>query len=67
MRDYILVALKRLDGDRCKMCSKVCESYDIHHETYSPENTIYDLCLLCKPCHKSITDFRPLHPRNQYS
>ena len=60
LRPYILPILLDRQGHKCAICKQVVDKFDIDHKIYNPMETINELQALCIPCHKSITDFRPL-------
>ncbi len=61
LRSYIM-ALKRKDLGciKCEECGTITDSVDIHHTSYKPDITYYDLQLLCWPCHKKTIGFNRL-------
>ena len=63
MRQYILPLLLKKQKGVCALCSKKAKKYDIHHKLYNPMENIDALQALCIPCHKALTDFRPLKAR----
>lgn len=52
IKPYVLAAMKAQFGDKCAECGEKKHAYDIDHMRYSDKVTIYDLQLLCQPCHK---------------
>jgi hypothetical protein len=67
LRVYILAVLKRRQGNTCALCPYSGDKYDIDHMLYNPMMTIDQLRLLCVPCHKQVTDFRPMRNRGEAS
>lgn len=51
LRQYLLPAMIELFGDHCAECFDTCDSYQIDHMRYGEDVNIYDLQLLCAPCH----------------
>lgn len=64
LRPYLLYLLKKKQNGLCALCNKKATKYDIDHKLYNPMETINELQLLCIPCHKSITDYRPMKARS---
>ena len=63
LRPYILPLLLDRQGYKCPICHCKPLKWDIDHKIYNPMETINELQALCIPCHKSITDYRPMKYR----
>lgn len=55
--------LKRQNG-LCALCKKVSARYEIDHVVYNPMITLDHIRLICRPCHRSITDFTTFKNKN---
>ena len=64
LRHYIVPVLLMRQNGVCNICKLSADKYDIDHLVYNPMISLNQLQLLCIPCHKSITDYRPLSVRH---
>jgi hypothetical protein len=56
MRPYLLPVMIQEFGDKCAICGKHSNSYEIDHKRYGDGITMYDLQLLCANCHWNKTE-----------
>ena len=51
-RDYLVVAIKKIKGNKCEECGST-KRLCVHHEDYAKQN-IDTLKLLCFNCHMNL-------------
>lgn len=51
LNEYIYPLLMDLQDGKCNHCGTPDENMDVDHKLYHPRMTVYDLQLLCRPCH----------------
>jgi 5-methylcytosine-specific restriction endonuclease McrA len=63
LRVYIVPLLMQRQDSACANCAATGVPFDVDHKVYNPMISIDHLQLLCVPCHKAKTDFRPFRNR----